>query len=145
MRVVKFKKEHLVGIESREEPTDPMWPNLIECGEKFAKGFSWTLLDNDGAVTACGGAIMLHSKMAEGWAITTPDIERHTLAFHRAFLDGIRIIFSVHKIQRLQIAVKLEWDKAVKWAYRLGFEGEGIMTAFDPDGADYIRLAIVRR
>ncbi|MBW2623977.1 MAG: hypothetical protein JRD68_13800 [Deltaproteobacteria bacterium] len=145
MKVVKFKEAHLAGFLPREEMEDSLWPNFAERGAQYGqRGPAWTLTTDEGKVVASGGAVLLHSKLAEGWVMTTADIEKHALAFHRAFLNGIKIIFEVYKIRRLQIAVKLEWTKAVQWAHRLGFEAEGIMTAFDPDGADYLRLAIVR-
>ena len=42
--------------------------------------------------------------------------------------------------RRIQANVKADDERAVRWIRLLGFENEGLMRAFGPDGADFRRF-----
>jgi RimJ/RimL family protein N-acetyltransferase len=47
------------------------------------------------------------------------------------------------QVQRVQASVHAEDGQAVRFARWLGFENEGLMKKYGPDGSDYYRMARV--
>ena len=48
-----------------------------------------------------------------------------------------------YKYQRIQASISVKDAKAKRFAEWLGFENEGIMKKYGPDGSDYYRYARV--
>jgi RimJ/RimL family protein N-acetyltransferase len=53
-------------------------------------------------------------------------------------------VFNDLGMRRVQGAVSVNWEEAARFAHYMGFEEEGVMRKYGPDGSDYIRVAWVR-
>ncbi len=143
MEVVRFKKEHLAGFIPREAVPEP-FPTIEKRLDLYAQcGLAYSLI-HDGRTIAIAGVAFVAEGVGEAWALTDFQVKRYPLAFHRAVKSGLNTIFETYKLRRIQAVVLADWRVGREWLKRLGFQSEGIMEAFGPDSADYIRYAKVR-
>lgn len=106
------------------------------------KDLAWTGEEN-GHVIACAGVIPQWPGRAIAWALMSPMAGKCFRRIHRsvsAFLDyNIR-----ERFHRIEATVDVDFDRAHKWMRMLGFEREGVMKKYRPDGMDQVLYARVR-
>lgn len=77
------------------------------------------------------------------WAVFDAESERYPIALRRACLQLISYAVAKQELYRVSLTVKSEYTKGNRFAHSLGFDFEGKMLAFLPDGSDanlYARL-----
>ena len=97
----------------------------------------------DGKIVMMGGAHVMWQGVGEGWLIMSKygyDIPKTVARYADEFFD---VIMHEAQVQRVQASVHAEDSQAVKFARWLGFENEGLMKKYGPDGSDYYRMARV--
>jgi len=140
MRILRFDPTHLHGITPRE----PGPPGLklpcaaIRAGFFAQHGPAYSLVVHN-RVIACGGVALTHSRTGEAWVITAPEVDQYPLLFHKTVKRALAIITEEFGLRCVQAHVNREWPEARQWIERLGFSEEGLMAAFGPGSADYIR------
>lgn len=81
--------------------------------------------------------LMFHWKgVGEAWSLFTKQSRRYPIAMTKgaiAFFDICQILFVLH---RVQITVKCNDKRAVKWAKALSFVEEGVMAKYSADQED---------
>ena len=96
-----------------------------------------------GKPVAMFGCIVLWTGVAEIWSIISDDARRYPKQLTivaKSFSDIVAQSLSLH---RLQLTVRSDEPRALRWAEYLGFEIEGLMKKYSPDGADTYILARV--
>lgn len=96
-----------------------------------------------GKPVAMFGCIMLWTGVAEMWSIISDDARRYPKQLTivaKGFSDIVAKSLSLH---RLQLTVRFDEPRALRWAEYLGFEIEGLMHKYSPDGVDTYILARV--
>jgi hypothetical protein len=142
---VPFKAEHLPQIAPRLQP----WQR--EMCEYFDRpgyadmlindGEAYTMLA-DGVPIACAGVQEAWSNRGIAWALITVDAGKHMCALTRAvktYLDDFA------KWKRVEAYVDTRFPQGLRWIDILGFNIEGVMSNFTPDGADNFLCAKIRR
>lgn len=81
--------------------------------------------------------LMFHWKgVGEAWSMFAEESRRYPIAMTKgafAFFDSCQILFNLH---RIQITVKCDDKRAVRWAKALGFTEEGVMVQYSADKED---------
>ena len=95
----------------------------------------------NGEVVAVGGVVILWSGVGEAWAVTSSLAEKYFVGFHRATIKNLGRIIRKHRLHRLQATVHERHEKSLDWVKRLGFEREGVLQAYGPDGGNYFMYA----
>jgi len=96
-----------------------------------------------GKPVAMFGCIMLWTGVAEMWSIISDDARRYPKQLTivaKSFSDIVAQSLSLH---RLQLTVRSDEPRALRWAEYLGFEIEGLMKKYSPDSVDTYILARV--
>jgi RimJ/RimL family protein N-acetyltransferase len=134
--LVPFDEEHIHFIETDYE--FPPEARAMFNNHHAIKGYS---LFNDDLIMAAAGVHILWGGVAEGWIVmskhgysTPKTVARYT---DRLF-DGI---MADNELWRIQASVSASDTKALRFASWLGFEDEGLMKKYGPDGSDYRRVA----
>lgn len=134
MNIVAFRPEHLTMLELQEaqaELADTIaLPGYGEC-VAAAPGQAFTVMDGE-TVLACGGAIELWPGRALIWSLVSDKAGQHLRFIHRAvagFLDQA-------PWTRVEAHVDARFKQGVQWIRMLGFQREGTMRAFTPQGRD---------
>lgn len=70
------------------------------------------------------------------FAIISDEIKKCPLVFHKTVLGLLNNEFEVKSVRRVQMSVVVGYQMGWKWAKALGFECEGIMRGYCPDGSD---------
>jgi len=138
IEVVPFKAEHF-KLEDLRDPSGP-----AAFGESFKKlcevyesgGLAWTIMDND-KVVASGGVIFYWPGVGEGWMLVTKRARAYPLALIKVMKKGIDAASREMKLNRIHATVKCDDRQALRLAKILGFQVEGRLRRYGPDGKDY--------
>lgn len=97
------------------------------------------------ACIGCAGIRPLWRGVGEAWAYLSPAALARPIALTRAAKRGLEAALSDGGMWRVQCVVRRGHVAAHEWAAFLGFEVEGLMTAYGPDGEDFFMYARVNR
>lgn len=96
-------------------------------------------------ILGMGGFIEIYPHLVEAWIIIINKNTKMNVKIGRNILKLYKNIIDTHpKWQRIQAAVRKDFDKGTRLIEFLGFEKEGLMRKFGPDKSDYYRYAVVR-
>lgn len=103
-------------------------------------GTTFTGVTADGQVMAIAGLIPIWEGRALVWALLSRHSGPHFRSLHRrvsAFLDA-------QSVRRMEATVYEGFTQGHRWLRMLGFECEGLMRAYTPDGASQYLYSRVR-
>ncbi len=102
----------------------------------FPGSFAHTVI-LDYKIIAIVGITIIWPGVAEVWSLLSEDIKKIPSYFHRGILKGLNFYQQNLKIKRYQASVKKDYLDGLRWIKALGFEYEGEMKSFGPDGSDF--------
>lgn len=144
MKVVEFSPDDLQEI--------------IESGEAFAggrallsqpgygqllkdSGPAWSAFDVYGNLVGCGGTAIEHQGCATAWTLLNPQLSgRRMLQLTRV----ARAVLASCQTRRIQAHADPAFPPARRWLELLGFQYEGVLRCFSPDGRDMAVYALVK-
>lgn len=142
MRIEPASREHFARIRPQrnqvlarvDETTEPFIRQAV------ASPFAWAILDGE-VVVALFGAIEFQPGIGTAWALLCDDMGsrrllRLTRTIHDLARDHLEQFF-----RRVEFVVEAGYVEGAKWAEMLGFELEGYMHHFGPDGSDFLLYA----
>lgn len=142
MHVIPFRPDHLHALVLQEAQFAAM-PMLSKHGYGevlMQAGPCFTLADSDGRVYACAGLMDMWENRAHAWALLSHDAGRYFVRIVRA----MRAYLELQDIRRIEAAVDAQFSQGHRLMHMLGFEREGHMRAFMPDGRDAVLYGRVR-
>ena len=95
----------------------------------------------EGKVYAVTGLAPLWDGVSEAWFIPTEDMQHKKVQTIRLVRRELDAAIERLKLRRVQAVVRSDFDGAHKLAKFLGFQSEGLMKQYGPDGLDYVRYA----
>ena len=103
----------------------------------------YTLLE-DGEIVAMGGVHMLWGRVGEAWVMlgALAKSKPRTVAKYADLMFDV--IVHKNNLARIQASIAVSDTKAVRFGKWMGFEMEGLMRSYGPDGSDYYRMARVQ-
>lgn len=104
------------------------------------QGFAWTG-EHDGQVMGVAGLLPQWENRAIAWAVLSKHAGPHFAHIHKA----VRRYLVHAPYRRIETTVDIGFPQGVRWMKMLGFELEGYMKAYRPDGEDMLLFARVRR
>jgi RimJ/RimL family protein N-acetyltransferase len=141
MQIVPYKPEHLTNLllqpaQAYMRPffDDPQYGRALAI-----PGKAFTAIECD-RVLGCAGLIPYWEGRAEAWSLLANDIKGNFVPIHMAalrFLDSCGF-------RRVEAHVDADFGCAKRWMDMLGFQYEGPLKAYTPDGRDCLRYARVR-
>ena len=107
-----------------------------------APGLAFTGLI-DGYVIASAGIKPLWPGVGEAWIVASDNMPKKKLSVIKLIRENFDRMIQDNNFVRVQAGVRYDWPEAKRFAEFLGFEHEGIMKKYGPDGQDYYRMARV--
>lgn len=107
---------------------------------------SYTALWDD-IIVGVGGAAILWKGVWEFWLILAGDSKLdglHGIVAFDAIKEKVDEIIEDNKIVRAQATARLDFPKGIKMLEALGFEREGLLRRYAPDGASVYRYARIK-
>ena len=140
MLVVPYRPEHLTLM--RVQPAQAYMRPFIEVGDyadALAASPAYTGMIGEQPVV-CAGIILQWEGRAFAWALVSEDCCAHLFAATRA----VARFLALRDERRIETTVRSDFAEGARWARMLGFEREGKMRAYSPDGRDYDLYARIR-
>lgn len=131
--VIPFKPEHLEQIELKENF------NQGEC-PKTIVNTAFSVMDGETVLAILGGFPFVPG-VIHWWSFLSKHIDRYPIEFHKTILKVLAWYEKNEKPRRMQFEVKADYVEGQRWAESLGFEREGLMRAWGPDGCDHYLYA----
>lgn len=103
------------------------------------RGLAWTF-DHDGEILGVAVIAPQWDNRAMALVLLAQSAGEHFHKIHRA----VHRFLSTCGIRRVEATVDVNFDEGDRWMRMLGFEFEGLMRAYRPDGADmklYARIS----
>ena len=125
---------------------DPLPANLAVASVETVRrlGPAYTGLVGD-RVLGCAGITRCWPGVGEAWTVFSEEVCHHPLWLQKTVRSVIHASMVGMGLHRLQAVARAESARNCKWLESLGFQWEGPMPKFGPDGADYVRYGMVRR
>lgn len=141
MNIVQFEPDHFsrLLLQPSQAIMQPTLSNPSYGPSLKAAGPAYSLVDGD-EVFAVAGLIPQWNHRAIAWAMISGEAGKHFFALHKA----VRRALTLHHYRRVETAVACDFPQGQRWAELLGFEREGRMRAYTPDGQDcdlYARIS----
>jgi len=136
--VVDFEQAHIFDIKTNFEFTD--YARQAFGNHQVVAGF--TICEQE-EIIACGGVHIMWEGVGEAWLVLSKEAYKSPISVARYTYQLFDTIMNENELWRVQASVHTDDDESVRFAEWLGFEDEGLMKKFGPDGADYIRMARV--
>lgn len=141
-RCVKFKASHLDRIDPQSQQIGEMSDALD--ADLVSVGIAYTVTRDNAPVAAFGLQKMWPGR-ASSWGFVSSKIGRSGLLYAtREIVGKLNMIQSSQDYRRVEASTAAGFDRAARWAEALGFQREGLMRAYGPDGSDYHLWSRVR-
>ncbi|WP_282609470.1 hypothetical protein [Pelagibius sp. Alg239-R121] len=140
MKILRFQAGHLDGLILQSAQQDMADYMSRDYGVRLAQaGDAFTAI-KDGRVLGCAGVERVWCNRGVAWSLLGRISAYEFLAVHRcvaAFLKGL-------PLRRVEMTVDSLHAPGHRWASLLGFQHEGTLRAYTPDGRDcdlYARIS----
>lgn len=140
MIVAHLKHEHVRTLRLQQEQrqfacalTQEYVQSLID------HGHAWTVIDGE-TIVACAGFVEHWHNRAYAWALIGDEAGRRMVPLTRI----VRQFLDQSPWPRIETAVDEAFEAGHRWAKLLGFEKEGVMRHYSPEGRDCALYARVR-
>jgi hypothetical protein len=127
--------DSMVGMGMLHKET--MYGRILEQAGPASSAF-----DKDELI-GCGGVGMYWAGVGEAWLVLSSRISDFPVSLHRIVCTELSRIVSEHHLHRVQTVVPYDHKRAKRWIERLGFEFEGVMPKYGPDGSWFVRYGRV--
>lgn len=141
MRIVALEPEHILAVQLQPAQAYAM-PHINEAQAveiAMSRGIGWAAVDGD-EVLACAGIVHVHDERGLAWAMVSDEALRQFKTIHRVISQ---VVISA-PWRRVEMIVDCDHAAGCRWAERMGFEQEGRMRAYTPDGRDCFLYARVK-
>jgi hypothetical protein len=134
-----FKPEHLreLVLQPAQERVRANLSNP-EYAQALVGEHSFTL-KMDGKVVACFGVLKLWEGRGDAWALIDGDIGARGM--RRLHFEIRKRLEAAHEFRRIETACDAGFAQAKRWLELLGFQYEGPLLKYTPDGRDCLRFA----
>lgn len=100
---------------------------------------SWAVLAGD-EIIACAGLVEIWPGRAYAWSILSEGCG----AYFRRLHGMVRTVLERTPYRRIEATVDAGFTAGHRWMRLLGFEAEGTLRAYNPDGTDAVMYARVQ-
>jgi RimJ/RimL family protein N-acetyltransferase len=139
MNVVPFQAWHLWEIDLQESQAQLMSIIDLDYALLLARsGPAITVFDDKECLGSCGIAMTGYTG-AILWGFVSGKAGRRMIRIHRV----VKRFTSSVSVRRIEATVQAGFDPGCRLMDLLGFEREGLMRCYGPDGADHYRYAKV--
>mgnify|MGYP003149623582 CR=1 FL=1 len=95
----------------------------------------------NGHLIGAGGIYPVWDGLGEAWVLPSEQVARYKKSFVRLIREGIDRMTAEFEFRRVQATARADAQTAQRFLEFLGFEREGLLRAYGPDGADHVLFA----
>jgi hypothetical protein len=140
---VPFHEAHLVSLSVQNKYSQTLSKilpinEMIAVQAKFGDAFTAIL---HGKPVACFGSVRIWDGVEEMWLLMEERGREYRKTLTRAAINYRDFRVIAGNLHRIQITVRCEDMRAVRWGIAIGFTIDGMMKAYGPDGSDYYLMS----
>jgi hypothetical protein len=143
IQFVPFHEAHLMSLRISNEHSQTISKvlpinQMIAAQAKYGDAYTAIM---HGTPVACLGSVRIWTGVEEMWLLMEERARQYAKTLTRAAIAyrDFRVISG--NLHRLQITVRCEDMRAVRWGLRIGFSIDGMMKSYGPDGSDYYLMS----
>lgn len=91
----------------------------------------------DGEILACAGIVEQGFGIGTLWGFIAQDSGRHFVRIDRTARRLMRLV----PLRRIESSTEADFAQGCRWLELLGFQSEGILRQYGPDGSDHVRYS----
>lgn len=137
MNVIPFEPEHLERLQLQSAQRYMVSHICVEYLKVLQAVGPALSAEGDGRILACAGVAFQGFGMGLLWAFVSQDARRHFVKLDRC----VRRLLSLTNLKRIEATTEVSFAQGCRWLTLLGFENEGRMRAYGPNGEDHYRFA----
>lgn len=137
MNVVAFRPEHLQSLELQDAQQYMVSHICLEYLKALQAIGPAASAEVDGKILACAGVAFQGFGMGVLWAFVSKDAGRYFVKLDRC----VRRLIQITDLKRIEATTEVSFHQGCRWLELLGFENEGRMRAYGPNGEDHYRFA----
>lgn len=99
----------------------------------------------NGILVFVGGIVPKWTGVGEGWLLVDKALPILVQPYKKEFFIGFNYYMTLLGYDRIETSVLKGFDQGIKFIEGLGFEKEGLMKKYGPDGKDYWRYAYLKK
>jgi len=142
---VEFNPSHARQILEIDVRPEESWASgefsdnwFSDLGDKV---YAMTLMAEEKPV-ACAGLVLLGRDKAEAWVLLSNSFHPYVYTLYKGIKEGLINWLEVKKLRRIQATID-PYPKVVNWIEHLGFQYEGRLRNYGPQGQDYLMYSRV--
>lgn len=147
MIIVPFEPWHIKAMKGREFENSLISlykDNLDYLLYNYANfGIAYTGIVDD-KIIGSGGVLKLWDGVGEAWVFSSIYFEENKRQVYTQVKKFLQLIIDNADYHRIQASIKCDYDVAVRFIEKLGFEREGLMKKYGMDKSDYYRYSRVK-
>lgn len=137
MNVIPFEPEHLERLDLQDAQRYMVSHICVEYLKRLAVVGPALSAEVDGRIIASAGVAFQGFGMGVLWAFVSKDAGRHFVRLDRS----VRRLLELTGLKRIEATTEASFVQGCRWLALLGFENEGRMRAYGPNGEDHYRFA----
>lgn len=95
----------------------------------------------NGHLLGAGGIFPIWDGVGEAWVLPAALVQKHKRMFVKLIRENMAQMTNEFNFRRVQATARADAPKARRFLEFLGFEREGFLRAYGPDGADHVLYA----
>jgi hypothetical protein len=137
VNVIPFEPEHIQRLELQDAQQYMVSHICVEYLKALQAVGPSASAEVDGRIIASAGVAFQGFGMGVLWAFVAKDAGRHFVKLDRC----VRRLLSITSLKRIEATTEVSFHQGCRWLELLGFENEGRMRAYGPNGEDHYRFA----
>ncbi len=145
IKIKTFENKDYLAIRPKDFYLKDELIERRDMGAVTSEGPKNTFYDSEtGEILAIAGVQIFWGGVAEVWTITSRYADKYSVGFARAIKECMEFYIKSLDLRRLQATCPKSMPCGDRWFKFLGFEKEGLMKNFGPEGEDYYLFARVK-
>ena len=139
VRIPRNDDLHRIELQENQEQIKSLLDCDIDLQSVGEANQAWTM-EHEGEIMAVVGLEPQWEGRAIAWTFISKHAGKCFVALHKAVTQ----IMDASGYRRIETTVDVGFKQGHRWAKMTGFEVEGLMKAYRPDGADMVLYARIR-
>lgn len=139
MNVIPFEPQHVDALDIQDAQRYMISHICVEYLKRLQAVGPAASAEVDGRIIACAGVAFQGFGMGVLWAFVSQSAGPYFVQLDRC----VRRLLTLTDLKRIEATTEASFAQGCRWLELLGFENEGRMRAYGPDGQDHYRYARV--
>lgn len=139
MNIIPFHVEHIGAMDLQTQQRTIISHMCIEYLKHLEAVGPALSAEHEGRIIASAGIAFQGFGMGMLWAFVSQQAGPHFIRLDRC----VRRFLDIPKLRRIEASTEATFSQGCRWLELLGFQNEGILRKYGPNGEDHIRYARV--